>query len=76
MAKTNIFVWHNATGQIVAVGRPMGKHKATPLAGENQFVLQTEIDEAHIKGLHRSHIVDANGRALVKHPRPQTAPER
>ncbi len=76
MAKTNIFVWHNATGQIVAVGRPMAKHKATPLAGENQFVLQTEVDEADIKELHRTHIVDASGRALVKHPGPQTAPKR
>jgi hypothetical protein len=67
MAKTNISVWHNANGQIVAIGRNTGKHKVTAVAGENQFILETEIDEAQMKGLHRTHIVDPHSKSLVKH---------
>jgi hypothetical protein len=67
MAKTNISVWHRANGEIVAIGRAVGKHKATPIAGPNQFILETEIEEAHIKGLSRTHRVDMQTKTLVKH---------
>jgi hypothetical protein len=69
MAKVNINIWHNANGQIVAIGHATAtKHKVIPIAGENQFIFETEIDESQIEGLHRTHIVDMNAKALVKHP--------
>lgn len=69
MAKVNISIWHKANGQIVAIGRAMSaKHKVIAVPGEKEFVFDTEVDESQIKGLHRTHIVDINAKALVKHP--------
>jgi hypothetical protein len=63
----NILVWHGANGEIVAIGRATGKQKVSPVAGQNQFTLEVEIDEAEIKDLHRSHVVDMSTGKLVKH---------
>jgi hypothetical protein len=68
MAKVNVFVWHNLTGQIIAIGRPTGKRKIIPVAGEGQAVLQTEHEEAELAGLHKTHIVDGGKRTLAKKP--------
>lgn len=66
MAKVNIHIWHRVDGTILAVGRPIGSVKAIPLSGENEFVLETEIEEEHVAQLHRTHMVDAGKKALVK----------
>ena len=70
MGKIKIHVWHDAAGQIVAVGQPMlGQDKdlrVTPLTGEGQLVLETEIDEAKMKNLHQTHVVDVHKKVLVK----------
>jgi len=66
MTKVNVFVWHNVNGEIVAVGRAMGANKCVPLSGEDQSVLETEIEEEHISRLHETHIVDAGQKSLVK----------
>jgi hypothetical protein len=68
MAKVKIYVWHNVSGEIVAIGRAMGAAKCVPLSGDNQSVLETEIEEGHIVGLHETHIVDVRQKALVKQP--------
>ncbi|HZR57855.1 MAG TPA: hypothetical protein VFA74_13355 [Terriglobales bacterium] len=68
MAKTNVFIWHNLTGQILAIGHSTGKRKATPVAREGQAVLETEFEESHLAGLHKTHIVDVTKRTLIKKP--------
>ena len=67
MAKVLIHVWHNVTGEITAIGRPVCGAKCVPLGGENQAVMEAEIEEEDIAGLHRTHIVDVVRRAVVKH---------
>ena len=71
MAMVKIYVWHKIDGEIVAVGRPMGKGKCIPLSSEDQSVLQTEFEEKHISALHRTHVVDAGQRALVTRSGPK-----
>jgi hypothetical protein len=67
MAKVRIHVvWHSITGEIVAVGRPMGAAKCIPLSGENQSVIETEIEEGQFARLYETHRVDAGQKALAK----------
>lgn len=70
MGKVKIHVWHDAAGQIIAVGQPMlGQDKdllVTPLTGEGQLILETEIDEVKVKNLHQTHVVDVQKKVLVK----------
>jgi len=70
MGKVKIDVWHDAAGQIIAVGQPMLRQdsnlRVTPLTGEGQLVLNTEIDQAMRKNLHQTHIVDVQKKVLVK----------
>jgi hypothetical protein len=65
MAKVVIHVWHTLTGQIVAVGRPLAGAKCVPVAGENQAVMETEIEEEHILGLPHTHVVDMSRKAVI-----------
>jgi hypothetical protein len=67
MAKVKIHIWHNANGEIVAVGRPIGATKCVPLSGEDQSVLETEIEEEHIASLHRTHVIDVSQKTVVEH---------
>ena len=67
MAKVNVFVWHDVTGQIVAVGRPMCDVKCVPLTGDDNSVLEAEIDEKSIEALHQTHMVDVNRKAVIKY---------
>jgi len=67
MAKVLIHVRHKVSGEIVAIGRPMGGAKCVPLGGKDQAVIETEVEEEEIAGLHRTHIVDVVRRAIVKH---------
>lgn len=64
MAK--IHVWYKTSGQIVAVGRASEKANVLPVAGENQSVLETDIEESEITSLHQTHMVDPRRRVLVK----------
>jgi hypothetical protein len=66
--KTRVHVWHKVTGEIVAIGRPMGKAQCVPVCGENQAVMETEIEEEHIAGLHQTHVVDVHRKLIVKRP--------
>jgi len=68
MGKVNIFVSYNLNGEIVAIGRSMAGSKVFPLAGDRHFVLETEVDEESIKGMHRTHLVDVNKKAIVRRP--------
>lgn len=64
MAK--IHVWYNMSGKIVAVGRPSDKGNAVPVTGENQFMLETDIEESQISSLHQTHMVDPLRQVVVK----------
>ena len=68
MGKVKIHVWHEVTGKIIAIGRPEinSPYQAIPLSRENQLVLETDIEEANIKELYKTHIVDFKKKALVK----------
>ena len=63
---TKIHVWYDASGKIIAVGHPTSDQKATPLAAEHQFVLETEIDETLSRALHKTHTVDVGRKTLTK----------
>lgn len=67
MAKVCVFVWHDVTGQIVAVGRPVGGAKCVPVTGDDNSVLETELEEKSVADLHRTHVVDVNRKAVIKH---------
>lgn len=66
MPKVKIIVWHTFTGKIIAVGEPTSDYEITSSSETTQAVLVTEIDEELLDGLHQTHEVDLNRRALVK----------
>ncbi len=66
MAKIKIHVWHTVTGEIAAVGRPTSAAQCVPLSGDNQSVMETEIEEKDVQGLHRTHVVDVVRKVLLK----------
>ena len=66
MAKIKIIVWHTFTGKIIAVGEPTSDYDITSSGETTQAVLVTEIDEELIDGLHQTHEVDLDRRALIK----------
>jgi hypothetical protein len=67
MAKTLIHVWHSTSGEIVAIGRPISKAKCVPVGGEDQGVMEAEVDDDQIAELHRTHGVDIGRKALVRY---------
>jgi hypothetical protein len=61
-----IHIWYKTSGQIVAVGRPSEGSNCIPLAGEDQSVLETDVEETQIDSLHLTHIVDPRQQSVVK----------
>ena len=71
MARVMIHIWHDLNdGKILAVGRvPQdAKHAAIPIAAQRQGVLETQIEEDAILGLHQSHRIDIHNKTLIKVP--------
>ena len=66
MPKIKIMVWHTLTGKIVAVGQPTSEFEIAFCGEADQAVLVTEIDDELLDGLHRTHVVDLDRKALVK----------
>jgi hypothetical protein len=66
MAKARLHIWHNLNGEIVAIGRPMSGDKCVPVSGEGESILEAEIEEELIAGLHRTHVVDVHRKCVVK----------
>jgi hypothetical protein len=66
MAK--VHVWYKMTGEIVAVGRAVGKASCLPVSGENQSVLELEVEESAVPSLRQTHIVDPLRQAVAKMP--------
>jgi len=68
MATVKIHVWHRVTGEIVSIGRPVLSQGhafgVVPRAGENDAVLEAEVDEELITDLHRTHVVDIQEKKL------------
>jgi hypothetical protein len=73
MAKASVFIWHNLSGEILAVGRPMAAAKCVPVSGDAESVLETEVDEEYIADLSRTHAVDVHRRVLVRPGSPAEA---
>jgi hypothetical protein len=66
--KVRVHVWHKVTGEIVAIGRPMGRAMCVPLSGKDQAVMEAEIEEEHIGALHNTHMVDVQRKVIAKRP--------
>jgi hypothetical protein len=65
MGVARVHVWHDISGNIVAVGRPVGNARCLPLDSDRHAVLEIDVDEADILSLHRTHTVDPLRKALV-----------
>lgn len=65
MAK--VHVWYAMSGEIVAVGRPSGKSSCLPISGENQNVVELDIEEGLIKELRQTHKIDPLRKVAVEH---------
>ncbi len=66
MARVKAFIWHSVTGEVIAVGRPMGDTRAIPLPGEDQGVLEAELDSENLADLRSTHLVDVERGQLVR----------
>ena len=64
MAK--IHVWYKPSGEIVVVGDASGNDNCIPVTGENQSVLELDVDESEVSSLHQTHRVDPLRQTLVK----------
>lgn len=64
MAK--IHVWYNLSGEIVAVGRAVGKTNCLPVSSEGQSVLEFDIEESAISSIRQTHMVDPLRQVVVK----------
>jgi hypothetical protein len=61
-------VLHSAVdGLIIAVGQPApdAEQKFAPIAGRDQGILETQVEEREVKTLHRTHKVDVKKKSLV-----------
>ena len=60
MAKVSVHIWHNISGEIMAVGRSTGVRPCVPIVDRDQAVIEIEVDEAHAHELHRTYVVDCS----------------
>lgn len=65
MAQVKIQVWYDVSGRIIAIGQPISGYQVIPIGGENQLVLDTEIEEEEIENLHKTYVVDVRERNLL-----------
>jgi len=70
-----VHIWHRSTGEIVAVGRVMGKAGCLPIGGADQAVLEVDVADEHIASLHETHFVDTIKRSLVTIKADRTQPK-
>lgn len=69
MTKVSVFVWHDASGKITAIGRELGDvGGCTPIAGEDQSVIAAEVEDQSIANLYKTHMVDVSRKMVIKHP--------
>jgi len=64
--KVRVHVWHKVTGEIIAIGRPMGEAKCIPLSGRGEAVTEAEVEDELIRDLHRTHIVDVHRKVVTR----------
>lgn len=61
-----VHVWYKLSGEIVATGHASGKAKCLPVGGENQAVLEIDIEDSAVSNLHKTHVVDPLRQTIVK----------
>lgn len=69
MDTTRVFVWHDPSGNITAVGRPAQSHadNVTPVAiHDGHGAVSIDIPAHLAVSLHRTHRIDMETRELVK----------
>lgn len=73
--KTIVHVWHDSSGQIVAVGRvaETGRGTVTAVDQDGLIASEQEVDETLVNELHLTHRIDANSDSLVRVKRPKGA---
>ncbi len=71
--KAIVHVWHDPSGQIVAVGRVAdgGRGTVVPLDMDGLLALEQEVDENLVNDLHRTHRIESVSQALVLVKRPK-----
>jgi hypothetical protein len=71
--KSVVHVWHDPSGQIVAVGRAAEaiRRVVVPLAQDEVQVVEQEVDDGLIQDLHRTHRVEPGSQSLVLVERPR-----
>jgi hypothetical protein len=68
MANVETYVWHDATGKIIAVGRAMNSEsdRVTPIATRDTHgAVVVDVPEHLVKSLHQTHRIDMAHRRLV-----------
>lgn len=71
MADLEAFIWHDASGQIVAVGHmaEAADRSIEPTAQEGQSIIRARLPESVLSELHLTHRVDCERGELVEHRR-------
>ncbi len=69
MTDLDAFIWHDASGKIVAVGHMAGAadRLIEPTAQEGQSIIRTRLPEKVLSELHLTHRVDCERGELVEH---------
>jgi len=67
-AAANVYVWHDQTGRILAIGKPIedGCERVTPITFRRDYgILEVEATGLHVDALRDTHHVDVKMRRLI-----------
>jgi hypothetical protein len=79
MTEVDVFVWHDLSGNITAVGHVVagsGDQVVEPVATGDRQVLTVRLLPDHLPTLHSTHIVDMERRCLVNRLCDEPEPSR
>ena len=63
---TKVHVWHNISGNIMAVGRVVGEAKCLAVPSGDQLVTEIDVEESSISSLYRTHIIDVIQKTAIE----------
>jgi hypothetical protein len=76
MGDKGVFVWHDADGNITAVGYQAAASDKViePVASEDRSVLSLTVADEHLTELHRTHCIDVENATLIPRTKGSGAP--